>query len=914
VTAVHVANREAGSVILGFADVELHLDRYELWRSGAPVAVEPQVFDVLVHLATNAERVVPKEELLDEIWGDRFVSESALTSRIKSARRAVGDDGSSQRIIRTVHGRGYRLIADVRELPDPSAAQTTDGERAGGARPLLEREAVLAQLTAAVRAAGDGAGRVVFVAGEAGLGKTAVVQRFAEVVADDAEVLIGAADDLRTPRALGAIRDVVDQLPAEVRAGQVGPPDAEQVLAVLERLGRGSGRPVVVVVEDAHWADDATFDVVRYLARRVRELPLVVVLTYRDDLPLGHPMRALLGSVRGPEVSRIALAPLSFEGVAALAAGSALDPQEVFRATAGNPLFVSEVCAAPPGTVPDTVRDAVLARVGQLPPTTVDALRRLAVVPNRVERELARQLVDDGESAWTEAERAGLLDGDAAHVWFRHELVRRAVEETLTASESVLAHREVASLLVAGGGEASRVVHHAALGTDIDLVLAAGPVAAAEAQRAGAHRQAAMHLDTVLAHHDRLPPARQAELGTARAHSLYLVNRFDASLNSAEQALAAAELAEDAELLAAALLTKARTLLWAHGPRAAVDVEQRALDVLGDGGDPELRALGHADLARALGELVSVGSVAQGNALAVEHAGRALALADELGRDDLRGYALMYRGCERVALGDDAGQADIDRAIALLRTFPRVDLAVRACVNASGAAYRAGRFGDAERYVDLGLHLGRDSEFFSGQYRLSLTRACVRASSGRWTEADAELRTLLALNGEPGIMRPLARTVLARLLARQGRHVEAASVLAPAEGDAPADEIRVAGPVALARVELAWLSETDVDLALLAAPILEHADRARGTVIRAELSRYLQRAGIPAEPVERAPEPWASGLRGDWRAAASAWAARGEPYEQALDLVSGGDPSARASGLDLLRSLGATAALTALGY
>ncbi len=109
-------SREAGLVILGFDDVELHLDRYEVWRAGEQVAVEPQVFDVLAYLATNGARVIPKEELLDAIWGDRFVSESALTSRIKSARRAVGDDGTNQRLIRTVHGRGYRLVAEVREL------------------------------------------------------------------------------------------------------------------------------------------------------------------------------------------------------------------------------------------------------------------------------------------------------------------------------------------------------------------------------------------------------------------------------------------------------------------------------------------------------------------------------------------------------------------------------------------------------------------------------------------------------------------------------------------------------------------------------------------------------------------------------------------------------------------------------
>jgi pimeloyl-ACP methyl ester carboxylesterase/DNA-binding winged helix-turn-helix (wHTH) protein len=98
-----------------FGDLEIDPDRWEIRRAGQPVPVEPQVFAVLHHLVEHRERVVTKEELLDQVWGDRFVSESALTSRIKAARRAVGDDGQHQQVIRTVHGRGSRFVADVTE-------------------------------------------------------------------------------------------------------------------------------------------------------------------------------------------------------------------------------------------------------------------------------------------------------------------------------------------------------------------------------------------------------------------------------------------------------------------------------------------------------------------------------------------------------------------------------------------------------------------------------------------------------------------------------------------------------------------------------------------------------------------------------------------------------------------------------
>jgi len=113
-----------GLLIFGFGDCELDLDRFELRRDGRPRPVEPQVFDLLAVLIRERHRVVPKEELLDIVWGNRFVSESALTSRVKAARQAIGDDGRSQRLIRTAHGRGYQFIGSVAEAApaDPVAS------------------------------------------------------------------------------------------------------------------------------------------------------------------------------------------------------------------------------------------------------------------------------------------------------------------------------------------------------------------------------------------------------------------------------------------------------------------------------------------------------------------------------------------------------------------------------------------------------------------------------------------------------------------------------------------------------------------------------------------------------------------------------------------------------------------------
>ena len=126
-------------MIYRFGDIELDTTLFELRRRGVPVSVEPQVFDVLTYLIVHRERVVTKEELLDNVWGDRFVSESALTTRIKTARRAVGDDGQSQTVVRTIHGRGYRFVAPVAELEDAVASVETAATAAAPAAPPSSR-------------------------------------------------------------------------------------------------------------------------------------------------------------------------------------------------------------------------------------------------------------------------------------------------------------------------------------------------------------------------------------------------------------------------------------------------------------------------------------------------------------------------------------------------------------------------------------------------------------------------------------------------------------------------------------------------------------------------------------------------------------------------------------------------------
>ena len=242
---------------------------------------------------------------------------------------------------------------------------------------LLERQAELQALSTAVERAGTGRGSAVLVLGEAGIGKTSLVHAFLAAAAGRARVLAGACEDLLTPRALGPLRDAARSAADGPLAAALSPrADPDLVFAAVSEELASPPSPAILVIEDAHWADGATLDVLRYLGPRVQNLPAVLLVTYRDDaLARDHPLRGVLGVLGSTAATRLRLTRLTSDAVREMAASTDVDPGELFRLTGGNPFYVTEVLANPGEIVPPTVVDAVLARVRSLSPPAQDRSR-----------------------------------------------------------------------------------------------------------------------------------------------------------------------------------------------------------------------------------------------------------------------------------------------------------------------------------------------------------------------------------------------------------------------------------------------------------------------------------------------------------------------------------------------------------
>jgi len=302
---------------------------------------------------------------------------------------------------------------------------------------LLEREGVIAEMEGLVRRAARGSGQMLLLRGEAGVGKSAAVRRFLETAASRVQVLLGCCDPLSAPRPLGPLIDMLAQLPGARAAGLSAAIDAGNSESVYTRLLEvfDDGRRWVCVIEDAHWADGATLDLLRFLARRINSLPVLVVVSYRDDeLDQAHPLAIVLGDMANHAVSRIGLSPLSASAVRLLAAGSGVNAEQLHGLTGGNPFYVTEVLAASAdgstiGALPRSVAEAVWGRLARLSAAGREAAEVAAVCGPDVDPRLVEKLCSVAVAGLSECVRAGLLVVSDDVVRFRHELVRLATLE-----------------------------------------------------------------------------------------------------------------------------------------------------------------------------------------------------------------------------------------------------------------------------------------------------------------------------------------------------------------------------------------------------------------------------------------------------------------------------------------------------
>ncbi|ORV81504.1 LuxR family transcriptional regulator [Mycobacterium interjectum] len=779
---------------------------------------------------------------------------------------------------------------------------------------LLEREAVLAKLAALTRAARRGRGQAVLLRGEAGVGKTAAIARFTAGLDAEMRVLRGWCDPLAAPRPLGPLLDAL--------AG-VGPAAARALDEAIESGDTGAlyrrlltvlrdGQRWVWVIEDAHWADGATLDLLRFLARRIDSLPLLLLVSYRDDqLDRQHPLSVALGDIATcAAVSRVALEPLSRDAVAVLAAGSGVNADQLYQLTGGNPFYATEVLAAGPralqrNALPRSITEAVCGRLGRLSAGARETAHAVAICGPRVHAALLPKVCPAAGAGLAECLDAGVLLTECDVIGFRHELARLATLDQVPNHERTALHARALAALAEppiDPNTFAALAFHADQVGDGNAVIRYGVAGAQRAAALGAHQQAADLYELALLRADTDRDEQKVLWLEQHAVACYLCGRGEAAVSSWRRAISLRHAMGDR-------LGEGDDLRWlSHGLWGLGRVAES-----GEAGRASLRLLQDACQTRACPQLAwsLVNMAEQGlwnfDPACADYAARAISVGAELGDDAVVARARGYTALANV-VRTDTGWDELEDVCHQARAADArgETAAFFGAVTGFIAAmhYEPDR---ADRYIVDTVAYCRDHGIYLFEGIARGAELLVELHRGQWDRAAARAEDLLSRPGLTLVNLIAPRLTLALIQARRGEQ-PVASLLDDIEASSEPDQQRFF-PVWAARAEAAWLAGDDDTARKLARSALIAMGDWNPWLIW-QLRRWARLPGGPPEPTAVGDEPitpFQLELSGDWRAAALAWDRRGCPYDAAIARL-GGDIPAVESGLATFRRLGAKAA------
>jgi DNA-binding CsgD family transcriptional regulator len=758
---------------------------------------------------------------------------------------------------------------------------------------LLERDDHLATLDAwLAEVRGGGPGQLVLLAGEAGVGKTAIVRGLSERHRS-VTTLSGACEALFTPRPLGPLLDIAADVGGELAELTERGASASEAVVALTRALRG---PSIVVLEDLHWADEATLDVVQLLGRRVTRMPALVIATYRDDeLERDHPLRLVLGQLSAAH--RMTVQPLSPDAVTQLSAPHGVDGATLHARTGGNAFFVTEVLARHEDSTPASVRDAVVARAARLDAPARRLLEAVAVARPRAEIWLLERIAAEDVPALEACLGSGMLRAHGDTVGFRHEIARATIEEELPPDRHLALHRAALAAL-AGRAEPARLAHHAEAADEDAAVLQYSEAAGDRAAQLNAHREAAAHYAAALRHAGGLPAATRAALLERRSHACFLSGTIDEAVEAETRALEIYVATGD-RLREGGAHRWLSLFAWYQGEgERNIEAGATAVEILET--LPPSRELALAYANRAAPYMMNfdlAGTRRWGQ--------KAIDLAERLGETEVLVAAMRNVGTTEMTHEIPGGREKLLRSLELALDADLASHVAVAYCNLVSAAHDTADYDDAAAYLDAGRAFCEEHDLLSWGTYLGGWAARIALDQGRWADAAALAHeTLERTRGSLPHSRFRSLLVVGLLHARRGDG-DPWPLLDEARAIAiRTDELERLAPAAVARAEARWLAGDNDRIPLETERALARAEASDARWTIGELTVWHHRAGRHVDG-ERLPPPYRAELAGDGRAAADFWTARGCRYDAALALATGDADDDLRDGLRELQSLGA---------
>lgn len=769
---------------------------------------------------------------------------------------------------------------------------------------LIEREGLLASLQKHFEDISDGEGHCVFISGEAGIGKTALVKAFCKKQSDECSIYHGACDALFTPRPLAPLYDILWQVNKERWPTSPSSKERSALFAnFFQELSAKKGK-LLIVFEDIHWADEGTLDFIRFFARRIYQLPCLFILTYRDnEIHSMHPLRNVLGQLPPDSFTKLLVTRLSKQAVVEMATQKGYSGEDVYSVSGGNPFYVNEILASYSPGVPDNIKDSILSVYERQKEGTKNAWQIWSVMPEGLEVE---RIATIKNSCWDidHCFAISVILVQDGKVVFKHELYRRTIEESLTPFKRMELNKMMLELFLDSfeeKGEIERILHYAKNANEKKLVVKYAPEAAVKAASIGAHKEASKLFLTAIEYFEGNDTNQLAKFYKAYAYECYLSNQIQEAITFTEKVLNNSRENSDIEKTGDSLRFLSR-LWWFDGNRKnAEDFAWQAIEVLKDQPASITKAMAFSNMSQ-------LKMLSNEPAECMLWGEKAIAMANELGNEEVLCHALNNVGSVNMFIhsSQQKGIAMLQHSLEIALRNSYHEHAARAYTNLASGLVKIKKYAFASKTLDDGIHYCEEGDLNSWNFYMLSWKARLNLETGNWREACSIADNLLKNENQPAIIKITALIVVAKILMRKGDKDVLPLLLEAKIKSFKTMELQRVIPSMTALLEYEWLT---------GKTIIEQNDIEQTTVLmqqtgidleKNEFAFWMKKAGRHFDTGKEIAEAYDTSSAAKTLKAASFWEKTGCLYEQALVLFEGKEDDKRKA-IKLVQDLDANA-------
>lgn len=757
---------------------------------------------------------------------------------------------------------------------------------------LIERAEFLKVLHAKFESVTQTEGHCIFLSGEAGIGKTSLIKTFSKAINNRGKIYIGSCDALFTPRPLAPLYDVALQMGNGIWDNNGSLADRVGLFNRFFHELASQKETTVIAFDDIHWADEATLDFIKFLARRITHVHCLFILMYRDnEIHTHHSLKNVLGQLASDSFTRIQLTPLSRDAVEKLAGAKGYKGEDVYSITGGNPFYVNEILASYSEGIPDNIRDSILSVYNRLNDQTKQVWQILSVLPAPFEIKYLEKLAPSYAAAIEGCLERKILILDDGKIFFKHELFRRTVEVSLSPFVRIELNKKILGLLLESferNHEIERIIHHAKNANEYELVVKYAPLAASRAKSVGAHVEACrLYLSAIENYHDN-DKDKLIQLYESYAYECYLTNQIKEAIIYTAKALDLWKEKKDIENTGNSLRFLSR-LWWFDGNRKKAEIYAvQAIEVLENKPASRVKAMSFSNMSQ-------LKMLANQFEECIHWGEKAIQMAFELSDDEILCHALNNVGTAQIEI-----ESARNKGIELLQQSLEISLknsfdehAARAYINLASNAVRIRDYVTAKKTLDEGIQYCEERDLDMGTTYLLLCKSWLGLETGHWDDALSIAEGLIKNENQPAVVKIGALVVVAKIKMRRGER-DVIHLLTEAKDKAfNTCETQRVIPTLIAFLEYEWitgmhlLEKKDLDMAM------EMVKKTHKFYDCSEFAFWLRKARGRNLQLDEMYEGYNCSKRSDIIKAAEIWEKLGSLYKQALILFEGNETDKR---------------------